>query len=211
MHFTRALRIQRTASFSFSKIHCFAVLLFLLHAQFGLTETIYRSTDTYGRTLYSETPSPAAKVLQLSVRPVRSKHRVTRVIDGDTVVLENNERVRLLGINAPEIENRYHPGEPGGLDAKKWLQAKLQGRNVYLEHDQQKYDHYRRILAHLYLPDGEHINLSLVEKGLAAASPIPTQPAAYRYHHQGTATGRSQEARDLVNEILSATSTDPVN
>lgn len=165
--------MQHTASFSFSKIHYTVILLLLLHTQFGLAEAIYRSTDIHGRTLYSETPSPAAKLLQSSTQPVRSKYRVVRIIDGDTVVLENNERVRLLGVNAPEIENRYHPEEPGGLDAKKWLQAKLQGRSVYLEHDRQTYDHYKRTLAHLYLPDGEHINLSLVEKGLAMVSLLP--------------------------------------
>lgn len=173
MHFTRALRIQLTLSFFFRMIPSLAVLLILLHAQFGLAETIYRSTDPHGRTLYSDIPTPAAKPLQLITPPTRSKYRVTRVIDGDTIVLENNKRVRLLGINAPEIGNRYHPGEPGGAEAKKWLQEKLQGRSVYLEHDRQTHDHYKRILAHLYLPDGEHVNLSLVEKGLAVVNLIP--------------------------------------
>lgn len=173
MHFTRALRIQLIPSFFFRAIYPLVVLLILLHAQSGLAETIYRSTDSHGRTLYSDIPTPAAKPLQPATPPARSKYRVTRVIDGDTIVLENNKRVRLLGINAPETGNRYHPGEPGGADAKKWLQGKLQGRSVYLEHDRQTHDHYKRMLAHLYLPDGEHINLSLVEKGLAIANLIP--------------------------------------
>lgn len=170
MHFTRALQMKHITG----KIHCVAVLLLLLlHTQFSLAEAIYRSTDSHGRTLYSETPSPAAKLLQPSTQPVRSRHRVIRITDGDTIVLEKNERVRLLGVNAPEIESRYHPGEPGGAEAKKWLQAKLQGRSVYLEYDRQTRDHYKRTLAHLYLPDGEHINLSLVEKGLAMVSLLP--------------------------------------
>ena len=173
MYFTRALRIQLTPSFFFRMIYPLAALLILLHAQSGLAETIYRSTDSHGHTLYSDIPTPAAKPLQPATLPARSKYRVIRVVDGDTIVLENNKRVRLLGINAPETRNRYHPGEPGGADAKKWLQGKLQGRSVYLEHDRQTHDHYKRILAHLYLPSGEHINLSLVEKGLATVNLIP--------------------------------------
>jgi len=154
MYFTRALRIQLTPSFFFRMIYPLAALLILLHAQSGLAETIYRSTDSHGHTLYSDIPTPAAKPLQPATLPARSKYRVIRVVDGDTIVLENNKRVRLLGINAPETRNRYHPGEPGGADAKKWLQEKLQGRSVYLEHDRQTHDHYKRILAHLYLPSG---------------------------------------------------------
>ncbi|MDL1866766.1 nuclease [Betaproteobacteria bacterium PRO4] len=173
MHFTRAPLAQPTTTFSFKKIYCFTILLAFLHIQPGLTETIYRSMDPHGQTLYSDTHTPAAKPLQLSKQPAREKYRVSKVIDGDTIVLENKKRVRLLGVNAPEIENRFRPGEPGGLEAKKWLQGKLQGRSVYLEYDRQKTDHYKRMLAHLYLPDGEHINLSLVEKGLATVSLIP--------------------------------------
>ncbi|MXS81050.1 Endonuclease YncB, thermonuclease family [Nitrosomonas eutropha] len=172
MHFTRAPRIPLNPSLSFLKFCLFTIFLIFLHAQPGLADTIYRSINPHGRILYSDIPTPTAKPLQLAAQPVRSKYRVTRVIDGDTVVLENNKRVRLLGVNAPEIENRFHPAEPGGIEAKKWLQGKLQGRSVYLEHDRQTQDHYKRMLAHLYLADGEHINLSLVEKGLAVVTLI---------------------------------------
>ena len=173
MYFTRAPQRLPTPSSLFRTICPLAVLLIFLHIQSSLAETIYRSTDSHGHTLYSDIPTPAAKPLQKTIPSTRSKYRVTRIIDGDTIVLENNKRVRLLGINAPEIQNRYHPGEPGGADAKKWLQQKLQGRSVYLEHDRQTHDHYKRMLAHLYLPDGQHVNLSLVEKGLATVNLIP--------------------------------------
>jgi len=54
---------------------------------------------------------------------------VSKVIDGDTIELSNGERVRLLGINAPEIS------EPFGLDAKEYLSKMVEGKNVYLEND----------------------------------------------------------------------------
>lgn len=173
MHFTRALRTQLNSSFSFLKYSFFAAILVFLGIYPCLADTIYRSIDPHGRTLYSDLPTPTAKPLQLATPPTRSKYRVIKVIDGDTIVLENNKRVRLLGVNTPEIENRSRPAEPGGNEAKKWLQGKLQGCTVYLEYDQQTRDHYKRILAHVYLPDGEHINLSLVRNGLATVTLIP--------------------------------------
>lgn len=173
MHFTRAPRIPPSSSFSFLKYGFLITILVFLYSQSSLADTVYRSTDSHGRTLYSDIPAPAAKPLQLVTQPTRSRYRVTRVIDGDTIVLENNKRVRLLGINAPEIESRSGPAEPGGNEAKAWLHKKLQGGVVYLEYDRQKQDHYKRALAHLYLANGEHINLSLVEHGLAAVTLIP--------------------------------------
>lgn len=173
MYFTRALYVSIHSFFSFLKYSVFTIALVFLYSSPNLADTIYRSTDAQGRAVYSDRPSPTAKPLQLFIQPARSQHKVIKVIDGDTVVLENNKRVRLLGINTPEIESRFRPAEPGGIEAKKWLQKKLQGRSVYLEQDQQKQDHYKRALAHLYLPDGEHINLSLVEKGLAFVTLIP--------------------------------------
>lgn len=137
-------------------------------------DTIYRTKDAQGSITYSDIPTPDAKPINLStVVPQRSLHQVAKVLDGDTVVLKGGERVRLLGINAPEIESRHRDGETGGIVAKEWLQEKLQGRKVYLEYDQQKQDHYKRLLAHLYLPNGEHLNLMLVEKGLAVVNLLP--------------------------------------
>lgn len=139
----------------------------------SLANTIYRAQDAQGNVTYSDKPTPAARPLKLDSRPSRIAYRVIRVADGDTVTLEGGKRVRLLGINAPEVDHRNRVGEPGGIQAKNWLQNKLQGRRVYLEYDRQKQDHYQRELAHLYLPNGEHINLSLVEKGLATVAIIP--------------------------------------
>ncbi len=149
-----------------------AVLIYLSLSACS-ADTIYRSKDGQGRITYSDVPTPDAKPIRLSAPLQRSLHQVAKVLDGDTIVLKGGERVRLLGINAPEIEGRHRDGEPGGMAAKEWLQEKLQGRNVYLEYDWQKQDHYERLLAHLYLLNGEHLNLTLVEKGLAMVNLLP--------------------------------------
>ena len=55
---------------------------------------------------------------------------VERVVDGDTLVLGNGERVRLIGINAPE------KGEPCFGEAKKALQEMVENKQVFLQKDE---------------------------------------------------------------------------
>lgn len=144
----------------------------LLQTNF-LAADVFRHQDEYGNISYSDKPSANAPVIKPEVDSYRYKHYVARVYDGDTIILKNGERVRLLGINTPEIEGRYRHDEAGGLTAKKWLQYKLQHGSVLLEYDQQRLDKYDRLLAHLFLPSGGHINRQIVEAGLATLSIIP--------------------------------------
>ncbi len=137
------------------------------------SNTIYKSTDAAGRVTYSDTPTPDAKPIHLSSASPFTLHSVATVLDGDTIVLKGNQHIRLLGINAPEINTRHREAESGGIVAKKWLQEKLTGVKVYLEYDLQKIDHYNRSLAHVRTKNTEHINLILVEKGLAFVNLIP--------------------------------------
>ncbi|MGG7054196.1 thermonuclease family protein [Nitrosomonas sp. ANs5] len=173
MHFTRPSHLHSNLLSPLKKLACLAIALLFLPGPLSVANGVYRSEDARGRITYSDIPTPAAKPLQLNVQPARNWSRVVKVIDGDTIIIEGNKRVRLLGINTPEVESRHRPNEPGGIIAKNWLHHKLQGRNVYLEHDQQKQDRYKRLLAHVYLPNGEHINRSLLEHGLAVVTLLP--------------------------------------
>ncbi len=96
---------------------------------------------------------------------------VKRVIDGDTVVLADDTRVRLIGIDAPEIENRdyAHRGEPYGEESKQLLKKWVEGKVVDLRDGPEKEDRYHRRLAYLYLEDQSFVNLRLVEEGAAEA------------------------------------------
>ncbi|HCM41886.1 MAG TPA: nuclease [Candidatus Omnitrophica bacterium] len=96
---------------------------------------------------------------------------VKRVIDGDTVVLADETRVRLIGIDAPEIENRdyAHRGEPYGEESKQLLKEWIEGQSVDLRDGPEKEDRYHRRLAYLYLQDQSFVNLKLVEAGAAEA------------------------------------------
>lgn len=86
---------------------------------------------------------------------------VTRIIDGDTVVIEG-ESVRLLGIDADER------GDPCYKAAKERLEELVLNKEVLLEPDREDKDMYGRYLRYILL-DGENINLQLVEEGLAVA------------------------------------------
>lgn len=148
-------------------------LLFSLAATAAPASGIYRSVDAQGRVTYSDTPSANAQPVKITGQPSRQLHQVARVYDGDTIILEGRKQVRLLGVNTPEIESRHRSEEPGGVAAKKWLQNQLRDNQVYLEFDQVKRDKYKRLLAHVFLPNGKHVNLALLESGLAAISIIP--------------------------------------
>jgi len=79
---------------------------------------------------------------------------VGRVIDGDTIVIENIS-VRLLGINSPER------GEPYYEKAKEFLEERILNKTVRLKFGKEKYDKYDRLLVYVFV-DGENVNLELV-------------------------------------------------
>ncbi len=92
---------------------------------------------------------------------------MARVIDGDTLVLEGGLAVRVLGIDAPEMEKPGQPAQFLAHKSKAALSELTQGKTLRLEYDRQRYDHYGRLLAYLFLPDGTFINAEMVRRGLA--------------------------------------------
>ena len=59
---------------------------------------------------------------------------VERVIDGDTIVLDNEEHVRLLGINTPEKNEKYYP------EAKDFLEKEVLNKTVKIVLGREKKD-----------------------------------------------------------------------
>lgn len=102
----------------------------------------------------------------------KRNHIVEKVLDGDTILLENGIRVRLLGVNAPELDDCF------GEDAKKYLQQLILGNEVFLEKDQVAMDQYKRLLRYVILkndnPEGDNVfvNNMLVQNGYAQAEYI---------------------------------------
>jgi micrococcal nuclease len=99
---------------------------------------------------------------------------VTRVVDGDTIEIspsfEGFWTVRLIGVDTPET----HGGtQPYGSEARNFTRQYLEGKEVSLELDVEKVDPYGRLLAYVYLPDGEMFNETLVEEGYAQVATFP--------------------------------------
>lgn len=98
---------------------------------------------------------------------------MTHVADGDTVTLDTGQRVRLLGIDAPEMEKEGQPADFLAHKAKKYLADLVQGKRVRLEYDRLRYDRYGRTLAYLFLPDGTNLSVDMVRQGLAHVYTVP--------------------------------------
>ncbi len=148
------------------------VLFFLLlFIPFSTQAETFKWTDAKGNKHYSDKAHPDAKSLFLN--PGYSYYEVKRVYDGDTILLTNGSKVRLSGINTPEVARRNKPGQVGGEEAKRWLIKQLKNVKVRLEKDAEKRDKYGRLLAHVFTEKKEHINLELVSAGLATVNIHP--------------------------------------
>ncbi|MBM3199894.1 hypothetical protein FJZ53_03065 [Candidatus Woesearchaeota archaeon] len=86
--------------------------------------------------------------------------KVTNVVDGDTLDLNNSKRVRLSGINTPETGECYYE------EAKDKLTGLVLGKDVFLERDKTNIDKYGRTLRYIY-SDGVLVNSVLVQEGFA--------------------------------------------
>jgi endonuclease YncB( thermonuclease family) len=72
---------------------------------------------------------------------------VVRVVDGDTIVLDGQEKVRLIGVDTPETVDPRKPVQYFGHEASAFTTHHLAGKAVHLAYDWQRQDRYRRTLA----------------------------------------------------------------
>ena len=111
-----------------------------------------------------QTPAPVARVTRSQSVLVRA------VIDGDTIDVSSLGRVRLLGIDAPEIGRGFDTSAPFGREARERLTSLVLHRWVRLEQEGATIDAYNRHLAYVLTEDGQCVNAVLVRDGLARVS-----------------------------------------
>lgn len=97
-------------------------------------------------------------------------HIVTKVIDGDTVIIDDKETVRLIGIDAPELRHSSKPVMYFAEEAYKFVKNLCEEKNVKLEFDEANApsghkDKYGRTLAYIYLEDGTFVNAEIIKQG----------------------------------------------
>lgn len=107
-----------------------------------------------------------------SITAAQDFYLCTRVVDGDTIVVEINgkqEKVRLIGVDTPETVHPNKPVEYFGKEASKFTKSMVEGKKVRLEYDWQRGDKYGRLLAYIYLEDGTFLNAEIIKGGYGFA------------------------------------------
>jgi micrococcal nuclease len=129
---------------------------------------------------------------------------VARVVDGAVLALDNGERVRLLGIEAPERLagplQAAVAGQAGVAPAKvreagdesaAFARAMVAGQAVRLAYDGPSRDRYGQTLAYVWLEDGRMLNREMARAGYAAAHP------SAEFTRRGEFEALEREARRL--------------
>jgi micrococcal nuclease len=137
-------------------------------------------------------------ITSLASAAAPAKVRVTKVHDGDTVSIKMSsfsrlsfkiERVRLIGIDAPELKQ-----EPWGRISKRYLKKLISESDwvVSLEFDLEQRDKYGRILGYLWDKKGKMINERMIESGYAL---LYTFPPNVKYVESFTAAQKRAQSR----------------
>lgn len=124
--------------------------------------------------------------------PARSEAVTSRlVIDGDTLELSDGRRVRLVGIDAPEIGRRGKPSQPFARVAKDRLQTLVRAPGLRMTVGSEPKDRYGRTLAHLFDAKGNNVEAQLLREGLGFALAVPPNLALARCHAQAERAARA--------------------
>ncbi len=150
-----------------------------------ISELLHRSK------VYISFPKPSGKIIpagvlffSLAAFPACAAQLVTvdYVVDGDTVEIEGGERVRLLGMDAPEDKRlrkakdgkrRLVPAQPFFIEAKRLLHNLVAKKRVRIVLGEESVGYYGRTLAYLYLPDGTDVQQELIRRGYAMVAVYP--------------------------------------
>jgi micrococcal nuclease len=160
--------------------------VFCLVAVCGFTAATAFSVDAGS----SAEASPAANAAS------HARTLVVQVVDGDTLVVRlpsgKRERVRVLGIDAPEMQ----PRERCAVQATATARRLAQGKMVALTPDrtQGARDSFKRLLAYVTLPGGADLGKRMVATGYARVYVFAGRPflrtASYRAAERGAKAGR---------------------
>ncbi|OGL50989.1 MAG: hypothetical protein A3C43_05460 [Candidatus Schekmanbacteria bacterium RIFCSPHIGHO2_02_FULL_38_11] len=94
---------------------------------------------------------------------------VEKVIDGDTIVLNNGEHIRLIGVDTPELHHPRKPVQYFAKEAREFIVKECLGKKVRIGFDWQRKDKYDRTLCYVYLPDGTCLNKEIIRNGYGHA------------------------------------------
>ena len=155
----------------------FIVILIIL----GVNQTVIE----YKKTLSFEALGEQTTAITEVDLSQMQKVRVDKVIDGDTIIIEGDQRVRYIGVDTPETVHPNKPVQCFGREASSINKILVEGKEVYLEKDVSNTDRYDRLLRYVYLPNPDStaeaifVNEYLIEQGYAK---VITYPPDVKYH-----------------------------
>jgi endonuclease YncB( thermonuclease family) len=127
-----------------------------------------------GSTTHQEPRVGISEQSRESRNAISEKRLVIRVIDGDTIVVSPNEKVRLIGVDTPETVHPKKAVQCFGKDAKEFTRRMVESKSIPLVLDESNAarnhkDRYGRTLAYVYFDDGTMLNAELIRRGYAHA------------------------------------------
>ncbi|MBP3791312.1 MAG: thermonuclease family protein [Methanobrevibacter sp.] len=155
-----------------TKKHIFSLLVILIIAISAIS-----IASAYTGTGFSHN-IPSSKYYDLSASDILSKYNktdchveesavCTNVVDGDTIYLDNGEKIRFVGVNTPER------GVEGYITSKNFVQKLCLNKKVGIDVDNRKHnDKYGRTLG-VVIVDGKNVNEMLLKEGLAEIMYMP--------------------------------------
>ena len=185
-----------------------ALLLFLLLITPALSQNVYKWKDDSGVIHFTDDAGTIPEKYRTQVerqnwREEKTREQIksdqretafcTRVIDGDTIVINREgkiEKVRLIGVDTPETKHPKKPVQRFGKEAYLFTKEMVEGKEVRLESDQQRRDRYGRLLAYVYLMDGTFLNAEIIRQGYGFAY------TRYPFKYMEKFRGYEREARE---------------
>jgi micrococcal nuclease len=143
----------------------FVLVLLLIFQNAGLLPDATKIPPTTPQPTPMVTPTPSG---EQTATATSAALLVTRIIDGDTIELENGEKVRYIGIDTPEKTTN----DCFNTQATAKNSELVMGKKVSLVKDVSERDRYGRLLRYVYVGD-LFVNLELVQQGFAHASTYP--------------------------------------
>lgn len=138
------------------------------------TRQIKKNAYRSGIQVLTQAPTPTPTIRAVGESTVT---KVIRVIDGDTIVIEGGQKVRYIGVDAPEVHNPKVSQECFGKEAAAKNKELVLRKLVRLTKDVSETDKYRRLLRYVYVVASGSadlfVNEELVKSGFAHASTFP--------------------------------------
>lgn len=133
---------------------------------------------------------------------VEEKAVCTKVVDGDTIYLDNGEKIRFVGVNTPER------GVEGYIASKNFVQKLCLNKEVGIDVDNSKHnDRYGRTLG-VVIVDGKNVNEMLLKEGLAEIMYMPpSEFYPYDWANSNTHVADTHSSSSTSSQPTSAKST----